>query len=182
MIQNINKKRLVIRLTLVALLVLLCFGLYYIGKEHEVLLDNKTAELAGKEYKEIPYMTVVVDGDEEREMEFYAGDRDVVKLQGARHKIVIKVINEQSEKVEKTVEYDLNLGTVSNIMFSLPAIVDGAPNPELPIPTEQQVQEQQAENEAESEAKKNGLDESPVSETTQEVDSNKTIEGPTTTE
>ena len=37
MTTNINKKRLVIRLALVALLVLLCFVLYYIGKEHEVL-------------------------------------------------------------------------------------------------------------------------------------------------
>ena len=53
---NINKKRLIIRLSLVALLILLCFVLFYTGKEHEVLLDNKTATIGGREYQEIAYM------------------------------------------------------------------------------------------------------------------------------
>ena len=104
MTTNINKKRLVIRLALVALLVLLCFVLYYIGKEHEVLLDNKNVTIEGREYQEIPYMNVVVDGDEDKALEFYAGDRDVVKLKGPSHTLKISVINEDTEEVTKTVE------------------------------------------------------------------------------
>lgn len=84
MVKEFNKKRLIIRIVLLAALILLCFGLYYIGKEHEVLLDNKTVTIAGKEYAAIPYMTLVVDGNEEKEMEFYADDRDVVKLAGSQ--------------------------------------------------------------------------------------------------
>ena len=42
---SVNKKRLVIRLVLLALLVVLCFLLYYYGKQHEILLDNKPAEI-----------------------------------------------------------------------------------------------------------------------------------------
>lgn len=182
MVKEFNKKRLIIRIVLLAALILLCFGLYYIGKEHEVLLDNKTVTIAGKEYAAIPYMTLVVDGNEEKEMEFYADDRDVVKLQGPSHKLLIKVIDEQSEKVLKTVEKDINLGTVSTVMLSLPAIVDGAENPEIPIPTEQQVQQEEAQEEAKDEAAKDGLSESPVDKSIQQIDSNKTIEGPTTTE
>lgn len=67
-------------------------------------------------------------------------------------------------------------------MLSLPAIVDGAENPEIPIPTEQQVQQEEAQEEAKDEAAKDGLSESPVDKSIQQIDSNKTIEGPTTTE
>lgn len=157
MIPSFNKKRLVIRIILVALLILLCFGLHYIGKQHEVLLDNKTVTIDGKEYKEIPYMTLVVDGDEEKEMEFSAGDRDVVQLQGAHHKIVMKIIDEKTNKVEKTIERSLSLGTISNIMYSLPAMVDGAAKAELPVPTEQQVQQEEAKEAAKEEEVKDNL-------------------------
>ena len=51
--ENVNKRRLVIRIALVVLLDLLCFGLYYIGKEHDVYVDNKTVTIDGKEYQEI---------------------------------------------------------------------------------------------------------------------------------
>lgn len=141
MTTNINKKRLVIRLALVALLVLLCFVLYYIGKEHEVLLDNKNVTIEGREYQEIPYMSVVVDGDEDKALEFYAGDRDVVKLKGPSHTLKISVINEDTEEVTKTVEYKLSLGSISSTMYSLPAIVESAPNAELPLPNANAVEE-----------------------------------------
>ncbi|MPN18858.1 hypothetical protein SDC9_166223 [bioreactor metagenome] len=99
-----------------------------------MLIDNKTAAIDGREYQEIAYMNVVVDGDEDKAMEFYAGDRDVVKLKGPSHRIKITVINEDTEEVIKTVERDLSLGAVSSVMYSLPAIVDGAPTVELPLP------------------------------------------------
>ena len=124
MTTNINKKRLVIRLALVALLVLLCFVLYYIGKEHEVLLDNKNVTIEGREYQEI-----------------YAGDRDVVKLKGPSHTLKISVINEDTEEVTKTVEYKLSLRSISSTMYSLPAIVESAPNAELPLPNANAVEE-----------------------------------------
>ena len=151
---NINKKRLVIRLSLVALLILLCFVLFYTGKEHEVLLDNKTATIGGREYQEIAYMNVVVDGDEEKTLEFYADDRDVVKLQGPSHTIKISVINEDTEEVIKTVERSLSLGVVSSVMYSLPAIVEGAAEAELPLPHLEQAEEDggSAEEETPSEA------------------------------
>ena len=46
-LENVNKKRLVIRVVLLALIVAFGFLLFYIGKQHEVLLDNKEVEIAG---------------------------------------------------------------------------------------------------------------------------------------
>ena len=115
--ENVNKRRLVIRIALVVLLVLLCFGLYYIGKEHDVYVDN---------------------GDEKDSVEYFAGDRDVLKLQGPNHTLKIIVMDEDTEEVIKTVERKLSLGTIPAIMVSMPAIAEEAENIELPLPHLQQ--------------------------------------------
>ncbi|MDO4988421.1 MAG: hypothetical protein Q4E17_05300 [Synergistes sp.] len=131
---QLNKKRLVIRLILVALIVILCFALNYFGKEHDVYLDNMEAQIGGKSYEGIAYLTLVIDGNEETEMEFYADDRDVVKLKGPSHTMKVSVINEETEEVIKTVDFSMNLGTEREVMFSLPAIADGAKDAALPVP------------------------------------------------
>lgn len=136
--KNVNKRRLVIRIALVVLLVLLCFGLYYIGKEHDVYVDNKTVTIDGKEYREIEYLALVIDGDEDGSVEYFAGDRDVVKLQGPNHTIKIIVMDEDSEEVIKTVERKLSLGTIPAIMVSMSAIAEEAENVELSLPHLQQ--------------------------------------------
>ena len=104
--ENVNKRRLVIRIALVVLLVLLCFGLYYIGKEHDVYVDNKTVTIDGKEYREIEYLALVVNGDEKDSVEYFAGDRDVLKLQGPNHTLKIIVMDEDTEEVIKTPRHD----------------------------------------------------------------------------
>lgn len=134
MTAHINKRRLVIRLILLALLVLLCFGLRYVGKDHEVLLDNKTATIDGREYQEIAYLNLIVDGNEAKSIEFYAGDRDVVQLRGPKHTLKIQVMDEDTEEVLSTTERTLDLGTVSSLMISLPAVAGGAQNILLPLP------------------------------------------------
>lgn len=136
--ENVNKRRLVIRIALVVLLVLLCFGLYYIGKEHDVYVDNKTVTIDGREYREIEYLALVVNGDEKDSVEYFAGDRDVLKLQGPNHTLKIIVMDEDTEEVIKTVERKLSLGTIPAIMVSMPAIAEEAENIELPLPHLQQ--------------------------------------------
>lgn len=136
--ENVNKRRLVIRVALVVLLVLLCFGLYYIGKEHDVYVDNKTVTIDGREYQEIEYLALVVNGDEKDSVEYFAGDRDVLKLQGPNHTLKIIVMDEDTEEVIKTVERKLSLGTTPAIMVSMPAIAEEAENIELPLPHLQQ--------------------------------------------
>ena len=145
--ENVNKRRLVIRIALVVLLVLLCFGLYYIGKEHDVYVDNKTVTIDGREYQEIEYLALVVNGDEKDSVEYFAGDRDVLKLQGPNHTLKIIVMDEDTEEVIKTVERKLSLGTIPAIMVSMPAIAEEAENIELPLPHLQQAAPAPAQDE-----------------------------------
>ena len=171
-LENVNKKRLVIRAVLLVLIVAFGFLLFYIGKQHEVLLDNKEVEIAGKSYKAPEYMVVTINGDEEKSMEFYPEDRDVVKLNGPTHSIKIAVINEDTEAVIKTVERSFNFGRTPALMISLPALLEDAPDVYLPLPGTGD----DAEDEAEAEAPAEGT-EAPAEGTEAPADSS-APEGP----
>ena len=67
-------------------------------------------------------------------MEFYPDDRDVIKLAGPSHKIKLSVVNEDTEEVIKTVERSFNFGTTGKLMISLPAIIENAPDVNIPLP------------------------------------------------
>ncbi|MCE5184428.1 MAG: hypothetical protein AGIKBDMD_01912 [Synergistaceae bacterium] len=131
---SVNKKRLVIRLVLLALLVALCFFLYYYGKEHEVLLDNKTVEINGQSYEAAEFVRITVNGDAKNKIELYAKERDVVKVNGPNHTIKVEIIDEDSDKVIKTEERDFNFGKTSSFMISVPAVAEKAPDVYLPLP------------------------------------------------
>jgi len=131
---DIDRKRFVIRLSLVVFLVALGFGLYYIGKEHEILLDNKTADIGGKTYEAAKYMIVTVDGKEDRSIELYEDDRDIVKVSGPNHKIKVDIVDEETEQVIKTAERSFNFKTAPRLMISMPALAEGATDVCLPLP------------------------------------------------
>ena len=143
---DVNKKRLVLRIALIILLIAFGFALFYIGKEHEVLFDNKSVEINGKSYKAAEYMKVTIDGKEDKSMEFYADDRDVMKMSGPEHSIKVEIIDEDTEKVIKSAERSFNFGTSSTLLISLPALAENAPDVYLPLPTG--MTQQQAENTA----------------------------------
>lgn len=131
----INKKRLVIRLVLLALIILLGFGLYYIGKEHEILIDNKDVEIAGTSYEAAEYLVVTVNGDEENTIELYKDERDEIRVSGPKHKIKVDILDEDTEEVLKSNEMQFNFGRKNKLMISLPALAEGAPDVYLPHPS-----------------------------------------------
>lgn len=130
----VNKKRLVIRLILFFLLVVLSFVLFYFGKEHEILFDNKTVDIDGKSYEAIKYVRVTVNGDEKGSLELAAEDRDMVKVRGPKHTIKVEIVDEDTEKVIKTEERVFNFGKTSSLMISVPAVAEKAAEVYLPLP------------------------------------------------
>ena len=130
----VNKKRLVIRLILFSLLVVLSFVLFYFGKEHEILFDNKTVDIEGKTYEAVKYVRVTVNGDEKGSLELTAKDRDMVKVKGPKHTIKVEIVDEDTEKVIKTEERIFNFGRTSSFMISVPAVAEKAPDVYLPLP------------------------------------------------
>jgi len=78
-------KRNVIRIALVVVLIALGFGLYVLGKEHQIFVDNKDIVIDGVEYKSENTIKVVVDNVDLEEVK--KGKRKVAYTPGPWHKI-----------------------------------------------------------------------------------------------
>ena len=131
---KIKGRQTMICIIMTALLVLLGCALFYYGKDHDIILDNKSVVIDGVCYEAIPYLTAAIDGNSETELEFYPDDRDMAKVSGPRHTIKIAVVNEETEEIVKTVERTPSLGISPSVMLSLPVVVAEASDVMLPLP------------------------------------------------
>jgi hypothetical protein len=125
----------VIRLAVVAILVAVGFLMYRIGKEYEVMLDNKTAEIGGVKYEGMAYGEILIDGTERTKFSMWDGDRVIKKMVGSDHKLTIKVLNEDDDSLIKTAERDITIDFNARAsMISIGAILGGAENIVVPNP------------------------------------------------
>jgi len=110
------RKRIIIRITLMVVLILIGISLYTIGKEHKVFIDNKDIAVGEIVYSAEATYDVRVDNQEIGLLE--KGDRNVVKVAGASHKIVIEEIKDKvltGEKYEKRFKLKTNESATVNI-------------------------------------------------------------------
>jgi hypothetical protein len=122
----------VIRAALVAALVAVAFAMYSIGKEHNVLLDNRAVTIDGVEYAALDTLALSIDGVKKNDIK--AGDRAAHKMVGRKHKITVSVMrpDKTPEKtVERAVRFDSDM---RKWMISLPALAAGAPDIYIPSP------------------------------------------------
>ncbi len=126
----------ILRLLLLAAIVALSAWLFYIGREHQVFLDNKTLEVDGKSFRALKLVRVSVNGGDP--IEFMPRDRDVVKVIGPTFKIRVEVMDEYGEELEKTIDRALKPGFSKDMMLSLPLLAADREDYILPPPTTQQ--------------------------------------------
>ena len=115
-------RRNAIRTGLVLLLVGLGVLLFFLGKEHQVFLDNKAVTAGGKEIPALESVRVTVDGGEP--LEFAADDRDVAQTRGLRANLKLEVLDGNGN-VTKTVERSVSFSFENRAMISLPALAAG---------------------------------------------------------
>jgi len=115
------RKRIIIRITLIVVLILMGISLYTIGKEHKVLIDNKDISMGGLTYNADTAYNVWVDNLEIGSIE--KGERNVVKVTGASHKIVIEEIKDKILTGEKH-EKKFKLKTNESATINIPAMVN----------------------------------------------------------
>lgn len=114
-----NLFQLLMALALVGLGVLM----FFIGKQHVVLLDNKTIEADGKTYQ--AFSIVEVEVDKEGMLELAARDRDKAEVMAQRHTVTVRYTDkafQEHELVKKftiPTKYDM-------VLLSVPALVGGA--------------------------------------------------------
>lgn len=129
----------VFRLMILAFFVALGTWLFYIGREHQVFLDNKSIEIEGRNFKALKLVKVSVNGGDF--IEFMPRDRDLVKVVGPVFGIKVEVMDEFGESLEKTIEKELKPGFSKDMMLSLPLLAAEREDYILPPPTVQQAAE-----------------------------------------
>ncbi len=106
-----------IRTAAIVLVILLAVWMFIIGKQHTILLDNKTVG----EYKALQEVEIQVDDQEN----LFLGprDRDQAIVTNQKHKVVIKYVDENWEEV--VIEKTLRLPhSESMMLLSIPTLVN----------------------------------------------------------
>lgn len=113
---------------LIAIVVVLLFAmvLFFIGKQHTVLLDNKTITVNGEEIKALKMVEVQVNKLEA--LEFVPRDRDKVEVTRQKHTITISYTDEKWEEISITRKFTLPL-MEEMVIISIPTL---AANPDAP--------------------------------------------------
>ena len=125
--------RLVQRLIVLAALIALGIWLFYIGREHQVFLDNKTLG----DYKALEQVNVSLNGGEISEL--MSRERDVKKVVGPKFEIKAEIFNDDGE-IFKTITKEIKIDELCNfkfskdIMINLPALAAEAENFIVPAP------------------------------------------------
>ncbi|MDR1873753.1 MAG: hypothetical protein LBQ90_01890 [Synergistaceae bacterium] len=125
-----------LRLLLLALVVLLGTWLVYIGREHQVFLDNKTIEVDGQSFRALKSVKVSVNGAEP--VELLPRDRDLALVVGPAFRIRVEVMDEWGEEVVKTIDRELTPGFSRDMMLSMPLLAADREDWVRPSPTVQQ--------------------------------------------
>ena len=115
------------RLVLVAALIALGVWLFYIGREHQIFLDNKTFG----DFKALEQVNVSINNGET--VELMPRERDVKKVVGPKFEIKAEVFDDKGE-ISNTITKTINLCFSKDIMINLPAFAGGAENFIVPSP------------------------------------------------
>jgi hypothetical protein len=110
------RRRFLVRVGLIAVYVLAIALAFVTGKGHTILVDNKDRP---EGFAALDGILVSVDGKEP--LELYAGDRDMVKVKGQRHRVSIEAIA-GGDKKEITLE--LPMGE-DMLLLSVPKLAAG---------------------------------------------------------
>lgn len=116
-------KRIIIRTTLVAVLILIGIFLYTIGKEHKVLIDNKDISVGNVICS--ASTTYVVRVDDQEIGVIKKGERNVAMVTGTSHKIVVEEIKGNVLTGEKH-EKRFKLKTSESATINIPAMINNA--------------------------------------------------------
>lgn len=115
------------RIIVLAGLIAFGFWLFYIGREHQIFLDNK----AVNDYKPLEQVNVSINGGEVAEL--MPRDRDMKKAVGPEFELKAEILDEKGEIVN-TITRTVKVGCSKDIMISLSMLAGGAEDFILPSP------------------------------------------------
>ena len=120
-----NKKKLLVRLSVLAVVLAIAAVMFVIGRGHTVYFDNKTAEYDGTEYTAFQRVNVFVNGEQVAKLS--KRDRGMATWIGQNFKMELEVTKVKGdEPVRIPVSITLPYG-LDGIVVNLPELVAGLP-------------------------------------------------------
>ncbi|MCP5515159.1 MAG: hypothetical protein H7A26_06815 [Spirochaetales bacterium] len=120
---NVRIRRILIRAAFILFMLILAVFLFFGGKAHTLLLDNKTIEKEGKIYRELNVVEVRIGSGKEEEL--LKKDRVKIDVSGQRQVITVTFPGDDgNEKIIKKT-FHLKAG-VPMYLISIPAFIAGA--------------------------------------------------------
>ncbi len=116
-----NKKRIIVRICAILLLALLGFIMFRVGRKHTILLDNKTIEIQGEEFKALDIVEIQVNKLEE--LELAKRDRDLAEVMGQSQKVRVTYTDSEWNEIEIERKIKVPHKDVM-IVFSIPAFIE----------------------------------------------------------
>ena len=107
------------RIIVLAGLCALGFWMFYIGREHQIFLDNKTLG----EYKALEQVNVSING--EKPVELMSRERDMRKAVGPKFELRAEIFDEDGN-IANTITKTITVKCSKDIMINLPALAGGA--------------------------------------------------------
>jgi hypothetical protein len=114
---DVKKRRLLVRLALVAVWIGLAVCLFVLNRGHTLLVDNRNVEAPAIRAPDMIRVTV----DKRKPLEFFRDDRDIFELGGGGHRIYIE-FNDGTPPFEK--RFSLPLGP-DMFILSIPKMING---------------------------------------------------------
>lgn len=114
---SVNKRKLVIQLSLVLVWIVLGIVLFVFNRGHTLLVDNRNVEEPALRAPDL----ISVSVDKSKALEFFRGDRDIYAVGGGRHRITIE-FSDGTPPFEKT--FTLPLGP-DMFILSVPKMING---------------------------------------------------------
>lgn len=113
-------RRTIVRICALIVIILLAFSMYRVGRQHSILLDDKTVTVQGQEYKALDIVEVQVDKQDS--IELAKRDRDVAVVTGQSHKIKVTYTDDQWNEIELERKVKIPFAD-EMIIFSVPAFI-----------------------------------------------------------
>ena len=115
------------RIIVLAGLCALGFWMFYIGREHQIFLDNKTLG----EYKALEQVNVSINGG--KPVELMSRERDMKKAVGSKFELKAEIFDEDGNIVN-TITKTIEPKCSRDIMINLPALAGGSEEFIVPAP------------------------------------------------
>jgi hypothetical protein len=117
-------KKFWLRAAAVAFLILLGVVMFFVGRQHSILVDNKAIEIDGVSYKALDVCEVSIDGGDPEEL--VPRDRIQVDVMDQHHTLVVSYTDANWD--EKKIKIRFTTPVKEEMMvLSIPAVVAGLP-------------------------------------------------------